>query len=242
MILNCPSCGTRFLIDPALLGPDGRKVRCGRCGHSWFQERAASSEPVAAAAAGPSASAIPRLQAFDEARRSAAEGRRAALPGPAPERGLSRIAIGWIALAVVVVALIAGALLGREQIVALVPEAAGLYQAVGLMPPATPATVGEGLELRDVTSVKRLVDGQQTLLIEGVIVNVSDRPQQVPQLRASVTDANGTELTHWLFSANGKELEPGASTTFQTSTESPSGGVNLSLIFVANGNSQTQQQ
>jgi predicted Zn finger-like uncharacterized protein len=241
MILNCPSCGTRFLIDPALLEPDGRKVRCGRCGHSWFQDRPAPSEAVAAVAEAPSGSAIPRLQAFDEARRSASEGRRAALPGPAPSRGLSRIAAGWIALVALLAALIAGALFERERIIALVPEAAELYQMAGLQPAPAPAMVGQGLELRDVTSVKRLVDGQQTLLIEGAIVNASDQLQPVPQLRASVTDAGGGELTHWFFSANSKELEPGGSTTFQTSTESPSGGVNLSLIFVAEGAAQAQQ-
>ncbi len=241
MILNCPSCGTRFLIDPALLEPDGRKVRCGRCGHSWFQDRPAPSEAVAAVAEAPSGSAIPRLQAFDEARRSAGEARRAALPGPPPSRGASRIALGWIALVLLIAALVAGAYFGREQIIAVVPEAAELYQMAGLMPATAPAVVGQGLELRDVTSVKRLVDGQQTLLIEGAIVNVSGQLRQIPQLRASVTDATGAELTHWFFSANGKELEPGGSTTFQTSTESPSGGVNLSLIFVADGTSQAQQ-
>jgi predicted Zn finger-like uncharacterized protein len=35
MIVCCPSCQTRFNVDPALLGPDGRKVRCARCAHVW---------------------------------------------------------------------------------------------------------------------------------------------------------------------------------------------------------------
>jgi len=35
MILSCPACRTRFRIDAALLGRDGRKVRCAKCTHVW---------------------------------------------------------------------------------------------------------------------------------------------------------------------------------------------------------------
>ncbi len=42
MHLNCPSCETRFVIDPAALDPSGRKVRCGRCGHAWHADPGAA--------------------------------------------------------------------------------------------------------------------------------------------------------------------------------------------------------
>ena len=38
MILNCSSCGASFKVDTALLGTNGRSVRCGSCGHSWHQK------------------------------------------------------------------------------------------------------------------------------------------------------------------------------------------------------------
>ncbi|MFV3131202.1 DUF3426 domain-containing protein [Niveispirillum sp. KHB5.9] len=37
MILSCPSCAKRFMLDGRLLGA-GRKVKCGQCGHVWFAE------------------------------------------------------------------------------------------------------------------------------------------------------------------------------------------------------------
>lgn len=35
MILACPNCSARFLIDSNAIGAQGRDVRCGRCGHTW---------------------------------------------------------------------------------------------------------------------------------------------------------------------------------------------------------------
>jgi len=36
MILTCPACASRFMVDAAALGEDGRKVRCAKCHHQWF--------------------------------------------------------------------------------------------------------------------------------------------------------------------------------------------------------------
>ncbi|MCG8354860.1 MAG: zinc-ribbon domain-containing protein [Kiloniellales bacterium] len=217
MILNCPSCGTRFLIDPALMGEQGRQVRCGSCGHSWREKPPAQE--------GESAPIKP-LQEFDLARRRSSKTSK-----PEPKRRLPPLAAGWAALALLVGALAAGAWFGREQIVAQVPEAAKLYALVGLDATAEPK-IGEGLDLRDVTSVKRLVDGQLTLLIEGAVVNVSDSSRPVPALRAILTDGEGVEVANWTFAPEGADLPPGGSTTFQTSTQDPPSEGDLNLMFV----------
>lgn len=223
MMLNCPSCGSRFLVDPGHIAPKGRKVRCGNCGHSWRQ-----MPQAAVAEAGEAAMTITRLDEFDEARRRAAARRGPALPEPPRSPGMM---IGWSLLVLLVILLVAGAWFERERIMVLVPETTRLYALVGLAGPPPPA-VGEGLELRDVTSVRRLVDGQRTLLIEGSVVNVTDQPLGVPTMRAVLTDPQGQEITHWTFTAEGSDLPPGGITTFQTSTEDPPREGNLSLIFV----------
>lgn len=52
MILTCPECKTRYLLNEALLGPGGRVVRCAKCGNSWKAEApppAPSDDPASLA-------------------------------------------------------------------------------------------------------------------------------------------------------------------------------------------------
>jgi predicted Zn finger-like uncharacterized protein len=63
MILTCPECSTRFQIPAESLG-EGRRVRCSRCSHRWFQAPEAE-EPAAEAA--PSTPEPPSPEPEDEA-------------------------------------------------------------------------------------------------------------------------------------------------------------------------------
>jgi len=37
MIITCPSCTTRYIVEPQTIGADGRRVRCSNCGQVWLQ-------------------------------------------------------------------------------------------------------------------------------------------------------------------------------------------------------------
>ena len=47
MIISCPSCETRFLLDDADIPAQGRKVRCIKCDHVWHQEEPGLSKDQA---------------------------------------------------------------------------------------------------------------------------------------------------------------------------------------------------
>jgi predicted Zn finger-like uncharacterized protein len=272
MHLNCPSCDSRFVIDPAALGPSGRKVRCGRCGHAWHAEPGATEagdqspppaplqapEPAAPDDTAPEDAApddtapedtasddtapddtapddtapddtapddpMPKLAAFDETRQRSHAERQ-----PPPEGKRRSGAGGWLLFAAVVAILAAGVFFGRQQIMAWVPETAGLYAMVGLAS-ADPASV---LELELGNSERRLVDGEQTLFVAGRIVNPTGRPQDVPPLVATLIDSGGAELKRWIFSADVDALPPGGSAAFQTSTADPPHQGELNLDFAS---------
>src|SRR5665213_3425614 len=37
MIVTCPSCANRYLVETERLSAQGRMVRCGNCRHTWYQ-------------------------------------------------------------------------------------------------------------------------------------------------------------------------------------------------------------
>jgi predicted Zn finger-like uncharacterized protein len=263
MKLTCPSCGATFRVEPAQLGPAGRKVRCGDCRHAWHQEPLAESEAAeqtaeqaveqagAKEAAAPFAPSEAQAETTSEPEPPAA----AVTPEVAPEVALgatpgaeerisrrayskparpqrkapqSSLAIGWVLFVVVVAGLAAGFYFGRTPLVAMVPGMTRLYDLVGV----EEEIFELGLELRDVKSVRRQVDGESVVAIQGLVVNLSDRLRQVPPLRASVTDAEGKEVDRWTFRADSASLPPGGSTSFDTVAKNPPREGNLSIDFV----------
>lgn len=37
MLITCPACATNFSIPDSALGTSGRKLKCAKCAHKWFQ-------------------------------------------------------------------------------------------------------------------------------------------------------------------------------------------------------------
>ena len=217
MILSCSACLTRYLVDPTLLGPEGRVVRCAKCGHHWMQTppkdlpKQVVSPPLHAAPR-----AIPRGSNLP------------ALPRQPARTG----ALGWMALAVIVAGVLGGGVLARETIVAAWPPAARLYETVGL-PVERP---GAGLELRNMASSRRVVDGVPVLIIEGEVTNVSDGVRDVPKMRAALHDVKEREVRQWTFSAVQTRLMPGESGSFVTRVDNPPNwATGLTITFVAGG-------
>jgi predicted Zn finger-like uncharacterized protein len=251
MILACPSCGASFRIDAGKLGARGRTVRCSKCKHTWHASpedgRAEPTSAPAETGGGPADGPPPATGAGPEPgseqvlrTHAAADDGRANLAGSgvgefestlragryrpdggAPESagGGARggLVLGWLLLALVVVGAVAGGWAFREQVVAQVPQAAQLYRLAGIEVPA----LGAGLELRDVTRTRRLVDGRSLLVIEGRVFNTTDRTRQVPPMEVALYDAAGDEVARWRVQAEARELAPGQSAAFETRRENP---------------------
>ena len=232
MNLTCPSCATTFVVETEQLGPNGRQVRCGSCGHNWHQtaENGAEDSAPAATEAAPSEAAAAPVPAEPEVKPEKRARRR--VPKPPRQkaaRGGASLLIGWLLFLAVIGGLAAGLYFGREQVLALVPTAAPLYQMVGLGPPAAEAP----LELHDVKTARRLVDGEQVVVVEGLVSNITGEPQSVPLLRASLIDSKGDEVESWTFAASATTLPPGGATGFETIAKNPPREGRILIDFVA---------
>ncbi len=232
MKLVCPSCSSSFVVDSSALGAEGRTVRCGRCRHSWLAKPEPEEEPVLelhSPVEEPEEDPTPRLAEFDAERRRSREARRSTRQ---PMRRRSS-AGGWVLFVLVVAAIVIGAVFGRHQVMAWVPETEKLYTLVGLAgkPPAVEAPEIQ-LRLQEITSSRQDLDGEPSLVVEGQIVNPTDQPQDVPPLVATLYDPQGTELKRWTFAVDVDVLPPGGRVAFQTSTDNPPNQGNLNLSFL----------
>lgn len=222
MILTCPECTTRYQTDASQFAPDGRKVRCAKCGHVWFQaapqpepgpeeEAVAAPEPEEAEPA----AVTPKRQAFAPTPRidaAPARSRYTARPSRFEQIG---VMAGWALLAVIVVGAGWTGLHYRQSIASLWPQSSSLYAAVGMR------VNTRGLEFHD-KSAHFETDGQQdVLVITGHLLNTTSRELSVPPIRVSLMDADKRELYHWNFSAGVQTLHPGQIANFHTQLPSP---------------------
>ena len=230
MIVSCPACSTRFEFDLSLLGDNGRKLRCGKCAHEWVHQPQADQDP-----------AVSPQSALDPVKVEAApapEGLVTSRRQPPPRRIRTRrsnygLIAGWVFLVIFLLVVVGGAWLLRDEVVRAVPQMARLYELVEGPPPPP----GAGLTLENVVSVRKKIEGDRVLLIEGEVVNVIDRVVAVPGIAATLTDAEGKALKVWLVTPDAAELEPGESTRFQTTARNlPTQGVNLSIDFAKSEN------
>ena len=218
MIITCPSCETRFNVDRAALIPNGRSVRCSKCHHHWTERPPDDVDP-------------PALEIDDDDDMPDIV-ERPVVPEPGPVRRRSRVATigGWLALVLIVAAVIGGGLLAREAVVETWPPAAKLYDLVGL----TVEVAVFGLEPRNIVSMQETEADGTVLVVKGEVANTSDQTLPVPTLRGALLDVREREIFHWIFNANDETLEPGQVTPFSTRIPNPPVNARrIAVTFVA---------
>ena len=200
MILTCPACATRYLVDSAAIGEQGRRVRCARCGNSWNQQPEAAPPPEPRRA-------TPRPEPSPDRPRPIPPGSN--LPALRRQERRSTSA-AWIGFAAVLVGLAAATVLGRERIVAAWPPAKPFYQAVGLW--REPQFGLRGIKVNP--------DGAEAVMIEGEILNSGDAVGAAPGLKVSLLGDDGKEVHGWSVPPGGAAIKPGEARPFRTRGES----------------------
>ena len=280
MILTCPNCQTRYVVDPNKLGPSGRSVRCDSCQHSWFEQGEAESamsspdsvlsadfdrNPQILSNSAPNAGAsnggeVDDLEAMlanlssevgdgrVDLRKSldhyAHETPRANkirmpdfnvgdyVPSFMVRTGLFINRWKFTVLAwgffVAVVGGGSGILYNKRQaFVDYWPDILPLYDKLGI--PVQPPNFG-----LDIPEVKAARDPEtQAVILEGVVVNISATPREVPPLQISVRNALGATLKNWPLSRKVTILQPAERFPFKTElTDIPDEGTLLAVTFI----------
>jgi hypothetical protein len=135
--------------------------------------------------------------------------------GPSPWPRRIAIALGWIGLIALVLAIGWSALHFRQQIATVWPQSASVYAAMGLK------TNASGIDIHDVVPTRAEENGQTVLTVKGLITNSSSRELPVPQIRVALLDDDSREIYHWLTVPQVMTLRAGATTGFAARLNSP---------------------
>jgi predicted Zn finger-like uncharacterized protein len=134
-----------------------------------------------------------------------------------PARAWSRLGLltGLPTTVVAMGALVVALLVWRADVVRLLPQTASFYKLAGL------DVNLRGVSFKDVKVSTETVEGKPVLVIEGVIVGETRKPVELPRLRFSVRDAQGSEIYAWNTVLDQTTLQPGERALFKSRLASP---------------------
>lgn len=118
-------------------------------------------------------------------------------------------------LIIVLLAVVIAALQSRVALVRQFPQTASLFAMIGM-----PVNL-RGLSFMDVKSRSEFVDGAMVLVVEGTIVNLTIKTQEIPRLRFSLRNASGHEVYAWTALPSKTLLGSGDGLAFRTRLASP---------------------
>lgn len=196
MIITCEQCNARYLLASLLLGVAGRKVRCGVCGHEWYQEPVDEPYTRESADAASFHDMLDQesLEPIPEGVKPIPEGSNVPVLHGEKLPGAKKATSGAIA-AVLVFLLLSGALLAlRGQVVQIWPPAALVFELAGFPTPVP----GEGLIFDHITATaKPDENGKYILVLEGNIINLKSKESAIPHILATLRNTGGEPGESW---------------------------------------------
>jgi predicted Zn finger-like uncharacterized protein len=229
MILTCPDCATRYFVDDAKLGAEGRTVRCAACGKKWKAEPEAALDLVSSVEEGavavapeppppvveePRPEPLPKVFRAREVEKKTM--RRAMLHG-----------IVWAGMLAVVGGLLAAAAIFRVEVVRIVPRAAGAFAMVGL--PVNPT----GLVFEKISARTALEEGHSALVVSGQVRNIEDRSAPIPAIRIEVLDKKAQVVAQHVTTIPEPLLKAGEIRHFVVSLrDPPASAIDVELEFL----------
>lgn len=166
----------------------------------------------------------PRPSAAERAASGTLEKRQRAVARGLPAARLFRMI--RIAAVLLLLAMVAGGLLLRTEIVKLAPAMAGVYSAIGL------GVNVVGLEFSEVSTLMSRRGDSEVISVTATIRGVEARRVVVPPVVVSLLDAKGASLYQWSVMPPAPDVEPGEAVAFSAELASPpKGATQLRLGF-----------
>jgi hypothetical protein len=155
---------------------------------------------------------------------------RAARPPRNPGREARSLVAVWAAAAVLVVALVAGAIAFRGEVVKLVPQSQAAYAGLGL------SVNSVGLVIEGLRAEPTFLGGRPVLSITGALRNVRDAAVTSPALRINLLNRAGKPIAAKIVRPIDPRVPAGATRHFAIAfTDPPANAQNLEVLFDVTG-------
>jgi predicted Zn finger-like uncharacterized protein len=245
MIIACPACSTRFLMDSTLIQEKGRIVRCSACGHNWrqmpimraenqektFFER--SSEIFFGKKSDSQSSILDpmpvrsyNMPSIDIRAGGALYANAANYVDPyednmnisqqAETKSSTIMVLGWIILIAIVLLMFAITILSKDKILQAAPQTARFYNVLNIQ------KKNEYVQVIKPYLTQHEENGQKVLLVRGDLMNTSKNIAPLPVLQIKMLDAQNIAVKTIDFKDfSVKELNPGATTSFEAKLKNP---------------------
>jgi predicted Zn finger-like uncharacterized protein len=237
MILTCPECATSYFVDDSRIAEAGRTVKCSNCGARWTA-RPDGAEPAPPPAPKPAPSPPPAAAApppqIDEIvfEPPPAPAARAPRRKPAAASEASGKVLVWGGSAVVIVALIAGLIAFRAQVVNVLPASQKAYAGLGLPVAA--------LAIEKVHAEPAFQGGRPVLSVTGQLHNLRDDAAEAPALRVSLLDRFGKPVATKVARPIDAAVPPHATRYFAITLVDPPAAIHdLQVTFEPTGKAGT---
>ena len=210
MIITCPNCSKRYLVEDGSIDKVGRQVQCVSCDSAWFFKP------------NPAAKELDQVHLDLIGVRSSAQNSSAG------------INLGWLLLFITVFILGVGAFVARQPIMQYWPTSHVFYQTIGLgLAPSQ-----EGLQFDNLRPMIEPTEHGQRLLLTGTILNEGNDVREVEALSVIVKGdcaqatfwerAINTYIRHgsddqcqlekWSYEPSESKIYPGERVSFETSS------------------------
>jgi predicted Zn finger-like uncharacterized protein len=205
MIVSCPNCSKRYMLDDALLPKEGRQVRCVACHHTWRQ--------------------VPDLSFMNN---TSYTGNSTIAVEPRPSLEKRSSWMGWILSFGIILSAFSFLWFGRDYVVRVWPRTERFYELAGLKTNHP----GAGLSIANASSLIQQDGPSEMIKVVGDIINTSDQVRSIPplkiKLKGELSDpkcvenkqGEGCVLDYWEHSLSEKSLLPGEKIHFETNMRS----------------------
>ncbi len=212
MMLTCPSCATRYVVNPSSIGRAGRDVRCAKCGHTWF-EAAPADVPM-----------VDNIAPTPEQVRPIPPG--SGLPVPVPPSDVTP-ALRYAAFTAVAACLVAALVLFQPTLQQRLSFLTPAYSLLGL-------NDTRGIVLADVEVDKIDEETYSSYTVRGALINEAKGEKAIPTVRITLLDDKGKTYRYWDFK-QGSKIKPGERLPFTADKLDVRGGT-IAHVLVEVGN------